>query len=354
MVKKSDHFFLTTMLIQTFLSLFIFFILFQHYYLTYSPYVYAPMTFYFNLTWIIPLCILIIVFIIQWRVILIQDKKTKPLNQWLLSFINRYQNEYLEFKQDNHFLHYTKKLSIVTAIYVFCLNLSAITVLYFIIKNQSSSFPPLIIFICIIIILFTFYFRIVNKLNRQHYFYYMNSSQPLFYIFMSYDLSNVKYGRGYFIRTNDYLNVSAALGRLLLFQEGYDYIQLWRHSFTRLTPLYRFVYIEHCTSFLAMLKRHEEVQLVYQDYQILYNKYKRLRNNIIIRQMTYLVSLYYAYDKEDWTKIIELEKEYTYTNQIPLDNCIYIFYQAHLHTNDHQADIYLNKYPNNLFFKNNI
>lgn len=343
MLKKLNLFIIFSLLIMLLLSSIPFFIFYHKY---------APFALYdiksksiLILYAITNLILIMIVFF----AIMLENKKVIPLNNWLHDFVNNHQEEY-HYNQ-KYFQSYTMKYCLFFYTYLLC-EMMVFHLYFYVTIFFDYSFT----FLTILVILGCFIIRIIytiviNKFKQKYYLSHLYSHNPLIYLFITYDLSSLRFAKNYFLNINDYLNVSAALSRALYCEEGYEYIQLWKQSLKKCPPLYQLLYIEHCLSYLLLLKRNNEFESCYHNYQLTFQKYPKYHKNKLVQQLSYLVSLYYAFYMKDWTKVIELENNYSKYVHSPSDFCIYIFYSAYSHLDEKKAQEIFLKHPNNIFIK---
>ena len=349
-IKKVKQTLILEMIINTILSLFMLIIYCQNI---------LNNDIFFNLFYLgFPISLLCIILGIEWYSVLFQSKNSLPIRQYLEQLIQKHTQEFEPYHQvaQNAFMKYATTKGITTIIYYFLLNVCLMAFIYFLfIKDSPLLLTLLITYLFIFVIVLVRNIFCIYILNKKYYFCYIEpQNQGFIYILMTYYLLQVNVSEEVLVPYFDLANISATLSRELYFEEGYEYIQLWKKNLKKFPPIYQFLYIEHCIAHLSMLDRHNEVELAYQDYLATQNKHSLLKKNKNVIKMTYCVSLSYAYSKQDWQTIIDLEKNYYQYFDKLQEHDAYYFYCAYKHIDEEKAHELLQNYPNNKFFKKYI
>lgn len=352
-IKKIKRTIILAMLINTILTLFMLYHYFQIVLNNYYYGIYSFINFIINFG--IPLFLFSVVMIIEWYFVLFPSQNSLPIKQYLEQFIQRHSQELEPYQEEaqNTFMKYATLRGITAIIYHFILHIIFFGFCYCILIIETPAIMTLFIMYCIFFIVIIVYNLFCNYvLNKKYYLYYVDpQNKGMTYILITYYLLQVKVNEQILLPYFDLVNVSAAMGRELCFEEGYEYVQLWHKHLKKFPPIYQFLYIEHCISHLAMLDKHEDVELAYQDYIATQKKHSFFNSNKNVKRLTYSTSLAYAYNKQDWQTIIELEKTFYDFFKTLNDHDVYYFYCAYSHIDEQKAQTLLQQYPENKFFK---
>ena len=317
--------------------------------------------FYYQIGLYNNLCTLmfIIILIIEWYSVLYRDKKFIPIKQYLEQFIEKHSQDIQPYEKEaqSAFIKFTKLSTMQMIIYSYFIKAAIFIISYYSIYNSEAHLLLISFFLFITIFSITFIsaFIITPYLNKKNYFHYINTqNNGYIYILMTYYLLQLTSNDEFILKYVNLFNVSGAFANELYFEEGYAYIQIWRYNLKKFSPILQFLYINHCMSHLSMLDRHDEVELAYQDYLATQKRYPKYENKKLFLKISYSVSLTYAYDKQDWQTIIDLEKSYYQYFDKLQDHAAYYFYCAYKHIEEEKAEALLQKYQNNKFFKKYI
>lgn len=287
-----------------------------------------------------------------------KSKRSLPLKEWYHSFIEAHKDEFQPYiKEANKAVHHFIIMRVfILQIYIVSMILvlwSFFIELDFVYHLSDILFVALRYYAYIILLLFGFVF-VNQRIHKKYYFRYLEpDNKNYIYLYMTYQLLQLKNVDKVYINYNDFINTSASLTRLLYFEDSFHFITLWKSNLKKMHPLFSFVYIEHCLFDFVMLERHDDVMMAYQDYSTNLSKYKKYTKHKIIQYCTYFVNLLYAYHTQNYEQVIELSQQsdqYLKANDYK-DSYIYILYKSYLHIDENKALEIKNSNPDNLFIQ---
>lgn len=251
----------------------------------------------------------IAVTILYWRIYFCKNKNIIPIKEWLENFLEKHpdihHDQALTITQT-----YVQKRIFILLIYYFCITTLALFFEYNFIMNiftKQSIVFPFILCIILFLVLYLFFSYILINLETKEYQSYLN--QDYLYIQMTYYLCQVPVFQKALFNYNHFMNISAVLGRLGYHQEAYDFLMIWKQNAKRILALSKLYYYEHCIAHLAMMKKVDETNKTYQEFESFYQKKQRLHQNKQVKTLIYFINIYMAYIHDQKDTIIALEKE---------------------------------------------
>ena len=303
------------------------------------------------------LCVIIFLFI-DFFFIFYKSKKAQPLLLWFEDFMNKHHNEFEEYTvQADKALHKFVIIK-VAVLQIYILSLIMLLCTFFIELEFVYDIGEILLlslqYYAYIFVTLIAYVVVNSIIHKKFYFSYLEpQNQNHIYLYMAYQLLQIKNVDKVYINYNDFINISASLTRLLYFEESYEFLKIWKSQLKKIHPLYSFIYIEHCLFDFVMLERNEDVLAAYQDYTANLIKHKKYVKNKAIEKCTFYVDILYAYHNKNYQLVIDLAQRghmYFDKNEY-MDSHNYILYKSYLHIDEQKALEILNNNRNNPFFQ---